>query len=288
MPLGTTATSASSRWAQRQKRSKRLRVDHPHAAELLTFYEDLLALQEPLFAKANRSRWLGTVKTAGAPRLYLDRLPARPRERAFMAFVKNLPASSTVTLQAIAERLIAEPAATRRLLENFLAGHAIEAVAVTLDCAAPPLEFFPRAFMQPVAEALVQRAGHGPADCGDARTSCPYCGAAPLASVIRDGPEIKGVRSLLCSLCTGEWSFLRSCCPNCREQRPVELEYHVTDLLPHVRVEECRSCRTYLKAIDLRKNGLAVPEVDELASVELDLWAGEQGMAKLQKNVLGF
>ena len=46
-------------------------------------------------------------------------------------------------------------------------------------------------------------------------------------------------------------------------------------------------CRTYLKAIDLRTNGLAVPVVDELASVELDLWASEQGMAKLQQNVLG-
>lgn len=263
-------------------------MDHPHAAELLAFYEDLLALQEPLSVKASRSRWLGTVKSSSAPRLHLDRLPTRPRERAFLAFVKRLPASSTVTLQAIAERLIAEPAAARRLLENFLAGHAIEAVAVTLDCAAPPLEFFPRAFMQPIAEALVRRAGYGQADYGDAQTSCPYCGAPPLVSVIRDGPEIKGYRTLLCSLCTGEWSFLRSCCPNCREQQPDALPvWEDTDLLPHVRVEECRSCRTYLKRIDLRINGLAVPEVDELASVELDLWAGKRGMAKLQKNVLG-
>ena len=56
---------------------------------------------------------------------------------------------------------------------------------------------------------------------------------------------------------------------------------------PHVRVEECRACQTYIKTVDLRTNGLAVPLVDEIASVELDLWAREQGMVKLQRNVLG-
>jgi len=34
-------------------------------------------------------------------------------------------------------------------------------------------------------------------------------------------------------------------------------------------------------------NGLAVPEVDELASVSLDLWAAEKGYNKLQVNLLG-
>jgi formate dehydrogenase maturation protein FdhE len=52
-------------------------------------------------------------------------------------------------------------------------------------------------------------------------------------------------------------------------------------------VEECGSCCTYVKAIDLREVGLAVPVVDELASIDLDLWAVEQGLSKLQKNLLG-
>ncbi len=286
--------TAHGAWVRRQKRAKRLRSDHPHAAELLAFYEHLVAIQEPVFVKAHRSRWLNSVKAPAArgddaPLVHLDRLPARPRERAFMAFVKSLPESSTDVLHAIAARLAAEPAVARRLLETFLAGHAIDEIAVALDCAAPPLEFFPRAFVQPIAEALVQRAanGHPDEDAGDAQTSCPHCAAPPLVSIIRDEPEIKGRRTLLCSLCAGEWTFPRLCCPNCCERQPQALQYHATDFWPHVRVEECSSCRTYLKAIDLRENGLAVPEVDEIASVELDLWASEQGMAKLQKNVLG-
>ena len=51
--------------------------------------------------------------------------------------------------------------------------------------------------------------------------------------------------------------------------------------------EECGSCRTYVKAIDLREVGLAVPVVDELASIDLDLWAVEQGLSKLHTNLLG-
>ena len=39
---------------RRQKRAKRLRSDHPHAAELLAFYEHLVAIQEPVFVKAHR------------------------------------------------------------------------------------------------------------------------------------------------------------------------------------------------------------------------------------------
>jgi FdhE protein len=42
-----------------------------------------------------------------------------------------------------------------------------------------------------------------------------------------------------------------------------------------------------LKAIDLTRNGLAVPEVDELATPALDLWAAGNGYAKLQANLFG-
>ena len=37
----------------------------------------------------------------------------------------------------------------------------------------------------------------------------------------------------------------------------------------------------------VRKNGLAVPCVDELATVPLNLWAEENGYDKLQRNILG-
>jgi formate dehydrogenase maturation protein FdhE len=42
-----------------------------------------------------------------------------------------------------------------------------------------------------------------------------------------------------------------------------------------------------MKTVDLRKRGDAVPLVDELATVELDLWAQERGLTKMRVNVLG-
>lgn len=288
-------------WARRYARGERLRGEHPHADELLAFYGDVLAVQERLYAKALGSRWLGAVEAAdgGPPRVRLSRLPERPREQAFRRFVRAVPASATELLRAVAGRLSTEPAAMSALLEAALEGRPVAAVAESLDCEAAALEFFPRAFLQPIAEALATRAVGGAAAepagaaggpvSGDpgARAACPHCGDAPVAAVLRDLPEARGRRTLLCSLCLSEWTFPRTRCPACGEERPDRRPHHVSESWPHVRLEECGSCRTYLKAIDLREAGLAVPVVDELASVELDLWAAGQGLSKLRKNLLG-
>ena len=299
----------SAVWLRRRRRIERLCAEQSHAAELLTFYDDVLALQEPLYAKALKSRWLGAVEAADgrAPRLRLERIPERPRERDFSRFVRAVPASATEVLKVVASRLASEPAAMSELLGAVLGRGSIDAVAARVDCDAAVLEFFPRAFVQPIAEALVESAGGeasppvaGPADGpgdddggtgGDAgegaRAACPSCGAAPLAAVFRDAPEIKGRRTLLCSLCLVEWAFPRTRCPACGEERAEKRPHHVSESWPHIRLEECGSCRTYIKGIDLRENGLAVPIADELASVELDLWAAEQGLSKLRTNLLG-
>ncbi|MYH31607.1 MAG: formate dehydrogenase accessory protein FdhE [Acidobacteria bacterium] len=290
----------SAVWSRRRQRVARLRAERPHAAELLAFYDDVLALQEPLYAKAVKSRWLGAVEAndGRGPRLRLERLPGRPRERDFSRFVRALPASATEVLRALASRLASEPTAMSELLTAVLGRDSIDAVAARLDCDAAALEFFPRAFVQPVAEALATQAfrdSNGPSsgdwDNGvagkDESASCPYCGALPVAAVLRDEPEIKGRRTLLCSLCLAEWTFPRTRCPACGEDRADKRPHHVSESWPHVRVEECGSCGTYIKAVDLREFGLAVPVVDELASVDLDLWAVEQGLSKAQTNLLG-
>ena len=287
--------------ARRRHRIRRLRAEHPHAAELLAFYDDVLVLQEPLYRKALKSRWLGAVEASDGrpPRLRLERLPQRSRERDFWRFVRAVPATASEMLKAMASRLASETAAMSALLGAVLGRESIDAVAARLDCDAAALEFFPHAFVQPMAEALASRtdldssAVHD--EIGDEamagndgrRAACPYCGALPVAAVLRDEPEIKGRRTLLCSLCLAEWTFPRTRCPACGEERAEKRPHHVSESWPHVRVEECGSCRTYIKAIDLRENGLAVPVVDELASVELDLWAVEQGLSKVRTNLLG-
>jgi len=68
---------------------------------------------------------------------------------------------------------------------------------------------------------------------------------------------------------------------------PAETRRAQAGQLDHMRVEACETCKTYIITVDLTKNGLAVPLVDELAAIPLDLWAQEQGYSKLQPNLLG-
>jgi FdhE protein len=96
-----------------------------------------------------------------------------------------------------------------------------------------------------------------------------------------------GARSMVCSFCLAEWNFRRIICPGCGEEDNRKLPVFTASDFDYVRVECCDTCKTYIKGVDLTKNGRAEPVVDELASAPLDLWAREHGYAKLQSNLLG-
>ena len=93
-------------------------------------------------------------------------------------------------------------------------------------------------------------------------------------------------RTLLCGLCLTEWDYLRLVCPACGEREFDALPVFTAEQFPHVRIETCETCRTYLKTIDLTKDGLAVPPVDDIATVSLDVWARERGYVRLRPNLL--
>jgi FdhE protein len=96
-----------------------------------------------------------------------------------------------------------------------------------------------------------------------------------------------GSRSMVCSFCLAEWEFRRIVCPGCAEENEKKLAVFTATDFDYIRVECCDTCKTYIKTVDLTKNGRAEPLVDELASAPLDLWAREHGYAKLQNNLLG-
>src|SRR5262249_32909977 len=147
--------------------------------------------------------------------------------------------------------------------------------------APPDLQFFARVLLQPFMEHVSSR-NSAPANHGTAR--CPACGEWPQTAALRgEGEGAK--RWLVCSLCSREWEFRRIVCPGCGEKDKDQLPVYSASAFEHVRVEACDSCHTYVKAVDLTKNGLAIPCVDEIASVPLDLWAEDAGYRKLQRNI---
>ncbi len=55
---------------------------------------------------------------------------------------------------------------------------------------------------------------------------------------------------------------------------------------PAARVDACDTCHTYIKSIDLTRDGHAIAMVDEIATVALNIWAEEHDYAKLETNLL--
>jgi len=151
------------------------------------------------------------------------------------------------------------------------------------------IRFVVEAVLQPFAEAAAiewRADGHLKLSASNARASrCPICSSRPAVGILRE--EGHGARrTLLCALCLAEWEFLRVVCPACDEQRFDALPVYSADIFSHVRIDACDTCRRYLKTVDLTKDGLAVPLVDDFASVPLDLWAHQQGYRRLHTNLL--
>ena len=283
-------------WNRRTARVEVLRSTYPQAASLLKFYEHVLQVQASL-ARSARVDWVVTscaTQQEVGPRFGLRPSVDRAQVRAFRRFIGDVALGATTIISEIARRLAGARSVAGEVLEAFVQCRSLDSLAASVGCEVTPLEFFPRAFMQPAAEAVVGASSPSAIpSIGDAHVDrrlsakCPNCARPPQVAALRDTPELKGVRTLVCSLCASEWPISRSTCPHCGEADPAKLEYHIAESWPHLRVEECRSCRVYLKAVDLRIDGAAQPLVDELASVELDLWARERGLDKLQSNLLG-
>jgi FdhE protein len=94
-------------------------------------------------------------------------------------------------------------------------------------------------------------------------------------------------RSLCCALCGGEWLFGRIMCPCCFEEDPHKLPSFRDERYANVRIEACETCRRYIKSLDLSEDARPIPEVDDLVSIAMDLWAAEQGYTRIEPGLAG-
>jgi FdhE protein len=236
-------------WDRRIARAEQLAKEHPSSAEVLRFYAQIVRFQQSVFDHLK----------AGASSI-------EPDFPQLLCLVKR-----------IGPTLLAEKA------DELLREQRTFADASAMADADDHLQFFSTAMLQPFMEWKVS---HAVLDRTGTPGRCPACGEWPQAAVLRgEGEGAK--RWLLCSLCSTEWEFRRLLCPNCGEEGQDLLPVFRAEGFDHVRVEACDRCHVYIKSVDLTKNGLAVPCVDELATVPLDLWAVENGYSKLQPNILG-
>jgi FdhE protein len=242
----------SGLWERRIERAASLEREIPAAAELLGFYRVIAQFQREIAEK-------------GLPAGPFSAHPAQIPE-----VLHHYPARLLPVLERHAPPQLARAARDLFRTKDW-------------DPADPAPRFVARTVVQPYAESCARRSHFAP----DVRTpDCPFCGERPVCSVLRPEGE-GGRRSLVCSLCFTEWEFNRLRCPACASEDKDRLPVYTAEQLPHIRIEACDACNTYIKSIDLTRNGLAIPEVDEIAAVALDLWASEKGYLKLQPNLLG-
>jgi FdhE protein len=252
-------------WARRRRRARELAARYPFAAELLRLYEALIDAQEPAFLKARDDRpEPARVAAYAADRIMRDVVEA------------TLSAGPRALAAAVQDRL--RDAKPVELVDRWLAGEPQHAVD----------EYLARAASAPVLEALGAAAGEA---CPGERAegTCPRCGGLPQLSYLTDAGEtlVSGPRMLACCRCGESWIHQRMTCPGCGEQTTGKLPIFAdAERFPHLRADGCETCKRYLITIDLRKEPQAVPVVDELVALPLDLYVKERGFTKIVPNLM--
>jgi FdhE protein len=272
-----------SKWEQRIRRADELAATLPFATDVLHFYKHVAGFQQALYSyietscpqAANGSA--SNKKATGLLPADLDLALLLPKLSEFLSAV-----------EAVAPQPIAQSAADLNAQGDGRWQDLLTAYWQT----APDFQPTPGhaetllawIFLQPYAEYLADHSK--PMPHNERAALCPFCSGRPLVGVLR--PEGDGAkRSLICSLCSTEWTYARIVCPACGEETVEKLAIYTASQFHEVRVEACDTCHYYIKTVDLTKNGHAVPVVDELATIPLNLWAQEHQYTKLQPNLLG-
>jgi FdhE protein len=242
-------------------RAVTLAAEHTSAASLLNFYAQLARFQKPVFTELQSK----------------SETDLRALVCHFPALIKLVARSGTELLTTFAVENLQGTDEQLALLSATWEGGDSDP---TSD---PAGRFYARALLQPFAEYLASRADIQTSGAGP---TCPFCNARPVAGVLR-GEGDGGKRWLLCSLCSTEWQFRRVLCPGCGEENKDKLPIYTAAEFPFVRVDACDTCQTYIKSIDLTKDGHAIPVIDEIATVALNIWADEHDYVKLETNLLG-
>jgi len=261
------AAVAANPWPLRRERAAELAERYPHAAEMLRLYRALTVVQEAAYS-----------------------IPT-PQNVAAAATEHVLPGVIDITVEA-------GPRALRDgVIALYASANLEEMIQRWLD--EEPLNpfetYLARASASPLLEAVTPHPAPPPQEGREfetegARTHCPNCRGLPQLSYFAISGEalVSGPRYLVCSRCATNWIFSRMTCAGCAESNGTKLPiYQEQEQFPHARVDGCQTCRKYLLTFDLRRDTRAVPIVDEIASLPLDLYARDQGLKKITPNLMG-
>jgi FdhE protein len=285
---------AAGPYSARRSRTRDLLGRYPFARELLDFYCALLGVQEKAFDESSS---------------------ARPAAGDLVAYVAEMVVPSVVDVSLAAGPQKLREAVALRVHRTdpreLVAAWIGNEEQVLVD------RYLARASVGPVLESLGSEVAAACIGVRDPR-HCPTCGGPPQLSYFALPSEdlAAGGRFLLCARCQSTWGYARMMCPACGEDSSSRLpifneegtasgergsvvrglEGRLGDrskaeravVFPHIRIEACDSCRHYLLSVDLLADPGAIPLVDEMSALPLDLYAREKGFSKITPNLMGF
>lgn len=263
----TVAVERAAIFAERAERARELAERYAHAAEPLRLYAALLDAQGTVFERAradhpSADELVGYVVRVGLPGVMAATMAEGTevlREAALLAFHDG-------DLEGI--------------VSAWLHGGDLR----------PTDRYLARAASAPILEALPGAAASLREGDVDDR-HCAVCGGLPQLAVHTDTGEslVTGQRRLVCSRCMNEWRSGRMTCAGCGEMGGANMPIlSDPERLPYVRADACDSCHRYLLTVEVAKEPRAVPIVDEIVGLPLDLIAAERGYVKITPNAMGF
>jgi len=114
---------------------------------------------------------------------------------------------------------------------------------------------------------------------------CPICGGLPAIAEL-SGEE--GKKRLQCGLCGNHWAFKRLTCIHCGNTDHETLAYFTAEGESGCRVDVCRKCSSYLKVVNSRERSEDLPlEIEDVATLHLDLMAAKEGFSRGKKETPG-
>jgi FdhE protein len=301
-------------WAARRERADVLRERYPFAREPLALYRALVDVQEPVWSAAR----LDAPSAADVPGYAAERVLPRVIEATAAAGPRALA-------EIVRAQFAGAPADARaEMIRRWLDGEEQTPVERYLARASvgPVLEALGDRAADACAAGRADREARDPRHCPvcGALPQLAFIAAPPES--LAAGP-----RSLQCSRCGMAWAYPRLTCASCGESDTSKLtvlaeegtdertlsgstvrglrgrsdpegpeprlrgtsrrDAPASPRFPQMRIDACAACSRYLLSIDLGRDPRAVPAVDELAALPLDLYAVDRGFTKVTPNLMG-
>ncbi len=275
-----------------KKRIQQLKKKRPGYKEILGFYQRVREEQEKIKVSLKlqpihfKKEWKELLTSEGFPLLERKDFPidvegSMTLFQSLCRIGKDANPHMAQEAAKIADILDQKRIDLMELLIRGIKEGRSEQIARQLGLDEKVLSFFTQESIRPSVEAAVENLRTELEADNWLKGYCPICGSIPHLSLLK---EEVGKRYLLCSFCGYQWRIERLFCPFCNNKAQDSLHYFYAEGEETYRIDLCDECHQYIKTIDLRRMEESDFDLEDLATLHLDILASQKGYRKRARN----